>query len=243
MSDAESTVDCAHGTTAATFVCKHLAGRGRDKGFVRERKDDDPWPDAWCDKCEAMLVKGGGVWTDALTEKADIQVVCGYCWDESFVRNTAKRVTETTVRRFVRKCCRELEEKMAAWESEFGIGEYPLFKWSDEDAVLRFGSESSWPVTCDIVVAGTWGKASSTWLWSWANADFPEGVRVPLVPVKRFGEQRGYEPLMRSVVEADAEDAWHQAAVAAHVIGAQAAYRVPYDRGEILLLVLRTEKK
>ena len=91
-------------------------------------------------------------------------------------------------------------------------------------------------------VVGSWGRESESWLWSWANPSYAEISRTPLVKVKRFGENAGIEqlirPLLTSVKE---EEGWHLAALAARVLGAEAAYRAPHELGSTFLLLFDTE--
>jgi len=88
MSDPSHLVIChAHGTSYATFVCRHIQF-GHGVG-VHLADDDDPLdqrPDAWCDVCDALLHEEGG-WTERLRDFADLTLICAGCYDEVIARN------------------------------------------------------------------------------------------------------------------------------------------------------------
>ncbi len=87
MSDLSHLVIChAHGTSHATFVCRHLQF-GQGVG-VNLADDDalDQRPDAWCDVCDALLREEGG-WTVRLRDFADLTLICAGCYDEVKARN------------------------------------------------------------------------------------------------------------------------------------------------------------
>lgn len=88
MSDPSHLVIChAHGTSYATFVCRHIQF-GQGVG-VHLADDDDPLdqrPDAWCDRCNALLHEEGS-WTERLRDFADLTLICAGCYDEVTARN------------------------------------------------------------------------------------------------------------------------------------------------------------
>lgn len=79
-------VQCGgHGEAHGCFVCGHL---GDGSGFHSREDPDDPWPDAWCDDCERLLVRHGR-WTDEIQEHARIRIVCHHCYESMRARATA----------------------------------------------------------------------------------------------------------------------------------------------------------
>lgn len=70
-----------HGQANATFVCQHIAKRLAKK-FVIASDDNSPWPNAWCEVCEAMRERFGGPtgqWTDESEEFAGVTLLCHHC--------------------------------------------------------------------------------------------------------------------------------------------------------------------
>ena len=82
MSDEEKKVECGvHGTSAATFLCRHLndgEGQGFNVGYDPEHPDN-LYPDAWCDQCDAVLEQEGE-WNDRAEAFAGIRLVCAECY-------------------------------------------------------------------------------------------------------------------------------------------------------------------
>jgi hypothetical protein len=76
-------IDCAtHGPDREeAFVCKHLLGL-ENLGFLFDRDEEVPHPDAWCTSCERFKLDNGGEWTEELTKAIDIQLICGDCYEE-----------------------------------------------------------------------------------------------------------------------------------------------------------------
>jgi hypothetical protein len=77
------TVKCGtHGEVGQAFVCSHLVfEKLKPLGFFEPECDpNDPEPQAWCGDCEAALNKVGN-WTDELTERADVRLVCEFCFE------------------------------------------------------------------------------------------------------------------------------------------------------------------
>ena len=88
MSDAEHTIHCGkHGPARATFVCRHLV-RGSGLGFYWADNPDDPYPDAWCGKCEEVRLREGGDWNDVSEAFARITLLCHHCYEAARARNT-----------------------------------------------------------------------------------------------------------------------------------------------------------
>jgi len=90
VSDPSKVLVCgSHGDQVATFVCCHLA-REAGKGFhigVNPEYPDDPFPDAWCDACDAKVESVGGHWNDESEAFAQITLICSQCYLLARMRN------------------------------------------------------------------------------------------------------------------------------------------------------------
>ena len=79
------TVHCEkHGEQEATFVCQHIVQTLVDnklRGFFWSASSAQSRPDAWCSKCNALVERSGGEWTDSVLEQVKISLLCGACYD------------------------------------------------------------------------------------------------------------------------------------------------------------------
>jgi hypothetical protein len=84
MGEETQTVHCdTHGPQPQAFVCQHIfvsLDTERAVGFHWPAESDDPFPDAWCNKCEAARVAAGGDWNEELMKMVGIKLICGSCY-------------------------------------------------------------------------------------------------------------------------------------------------------------------
>jgi hypothetical protein len=91
QTDGLKTVHCEkHGDRRKAFVCDHLL-HGLNQGFFSADEEGNPYPDAWCSKCEQIrLTNGGnsGEWNEASEALIKIKLICGDCYEEIKRRNS-----------------------------------------------------------------------------------------------------------------------------------------------------------
>jgi hypothetical protein len=81
-----------HGSQDEAFVCKHLVFSLKTKQPVGFYWSSEPHGDAWCEACETVRVAEGGTtgdWNERSEAFAEIQVLCGACYDEVRTLNRA----------------------------------------------------------------------------------------------------------------------------------------------------------
>lgn len=97
MDPRDGTVECPeHGTSQATFVCRHLAESlrtGKPVGLFAAEADGNPRPDAWCAACEEQVWRTGIEWTDQSEVFAGVTMICGECYDRAKALNSAEEQT------------------------------------------------------------------------------------------------------------------------------------------------------
>ena len=85
MSSSEPTmyhmVHCErHGDNREAFICEHLM-RGDGSQFFSDVDDpSNPYPDAWCSRCESARDESGMFASDYFRET--FKLVCGSCYEE-----------------------------------------------------------------------------------------------------------------------------------------------------------------
>src|SRR5262245_25349388 len=74
MSSSSDGFTCqTHGNAYPTFLCRHLGKRPRQRWYGKYPSKNDPWPDAWCAKCEEA---------EELTANQFV-VVCHQCYEDA----------------------------------------------------------------------------------------------------------------------------------------------------------------
>ena len=85
-SDASATsdgqlVECSHHTKGfATYICGHLLANPAQEWFSNKPDEEQPWPDAWCARCEALFLEQGE-WNDKNQSRREIKMVCHHCYE------------------------------------------------------------------------------------------------------------------------------------------------------------------
>lgn len=99
------TIECAiHGTSPKAYVCQHLVGEKFGLGFHGEEPDSEsPYPDAWCDDCEAYRLAYSG-WNEETAKRAGISLVCTACYERAKMCNTKSRDTLSELANLRWKC-------------------------------------------------------------------------------------------------------------------------------------------
>jgi hypothetical protein len=235
MSDDDTDeVECGeHGQAHATYVCRCLVAQPVQRWHGDYPDEDNPWPDAWCERCNAAYEREGGEWNERNQDAAKIALLCHHCYEAkrgASVQRLAGRAAERW-RRFVDDCRDELIAKQAALVSEFALGEHERWDYDQAKGELVFSNGGVVAVRANFELVGTLSTTSDTWLWAWANLHDLPGVRQRITAVRERGEREDWPHLTVPKWPADLCDAEGLVAVAVHVLGARGFYRTPYEHG------------
>jgi hypothetical protein len=120
----------------------------------------------------------------------------------------------------------ELRLKTAAHNGSWRAGES---SWDVdlEAGVITFRNPAGWVITAPVQLVGTLLPDKGTWLWGWDHPSAPEPARAHAKLVHAFGTAQDLAALTTRQIEATEEDAWSFTALAAHLAGANGAYRGP----------------
>lgn len=244
MNDESETISCdEHGESQATFVCEHLIAEPVQRWHCNAPSEDNRWPDAWCEKCDAEFLKEGE-WNENNEKNVRIKLLCAECY-ELLKGKSVERLTGQELERwnsFVVDAHKELSDKQAIWKENFEIGKYKNWNWNQDDAELTFSNDDTPAIRCDIAFVGGVSTKSNTWLWSWANYSLIEKVRAPLAAVREFGYEQDYPKLFIPKWRAEEVDGWEMAAIATKILDAESVYRTPSNYGFTFLVVLKTQR-
>jgi len=73
-----------HGEQEAASVCRHIAeslDSGKAVGFHWSSSSTSRRPDAWCSKCNHLMMTSGEDWTPEVLAVAQVNLLCAKCYD------------------------------------------------------------------------------------------------------------------------------------------------------------------
>jgi len=118
---------------------------------------------------------------------------------------------------------------MALTESVYDIGSYENWFYDQRTGLLTFSNDNLKQIEIRYEDVGSISKISDTWLWSWANPHLEEQVKTEILLVKEYGKNNNIEHLTKKKWKADQYDGWEMTAIAAYLMKAKGAYRVPTE--------------
>ncbi|MCE9546015.1 MAG: hypothetical protein K8T25_10910 [Planctomycetia bacterium] len=127
-------------------------------------------------------------------------------------------------------CREELAGKQANFQQRIDGAE----KWSYElaDCLLTIGG-TRFPIT----PIGTFSAEHKSWLWAWANEDFPSIAREASKQIQALHSQTGFRVFLDPGIQASAADAQDFVALAVHQLGAIGFFRSPSEGPTLYLAV------
>jgi len=111
--------------------------------------------------------------------------------------------------------------------SIYKIGDYQNWYYNQYTGELTFSNNGIKKLIVDYEEVGSLSFKSNTWLWSWGNPNLEKKIKSEIVAVRDFGRKRGFEKLTNPKWTADESDGWEMTAIAAFIMKAKGAYRVP----------------
>jgi hypothetical protein len=237
MSESEKLVRCdTHGERRPAYVCQHLLdGSGRGFNWARDPEEPDALcPDAWCDACEVVL-EAEGEWTEHAVEIAGIRLLCSGCYEIARERNWLQ--DDEAFDRLLTDACTYLQSTQDALREKYRLDAYERYDWSQDSGQLVLSQDGKPGVLAEIAFVGSISTTSNTWLWSWANRSNAELVKGPMREVRDFGDARRYHKLSAAHWDASEPDGWDMTAIAAYLLKAEGAYRIPSPTGYMFMIM------
>jgi hypothetical protein len=109
----------------------------------------------------------------------------------------------------------------------YKISDYENWYYDQITGELTFSDNGIKKLIIDYEEVGSLSFKSNTWLWAWANPHLEEKVKSKIGSVRDYGQKRGFERLTDSKWTADEYDGWEMTAIAAYLMKAKGAYRIP----------------
>jgi hypothetical protein len=116
-------------------------------------------------------------------------------------------------------------------ERGYGLGKWPRYDWSQETRQLVFSDRGTPKLIADIQFVGSVSTTTDTWLWAWANDTIDPQLCDALVNIRQYGEAHGFPHLTTAKWHAHEADGWEMTSIAAFLLRAKGAYRIPLENG------------
>ncbi len=123
-----------------------------------------------------------------------------------------------------------LTQRQEHLRQTFGLASYERWDWDGERGTIVFSSGGIPRVIATGQLVGSVSRKTGTWLWAWSNPGIETRLRRDLDEVRRYGEVHGIWQLTTAKWEANESDGWEMTSIAAYVLQAKGAYRMPSER-------------
>ena len=131
---------------------------------------------------------------------------------------------------FLAACRDELAAKQAGFQQRIAGASRWQYEMADGSLTVgdtRFG----------MTPIGSFSPQYQSWLWAWANEDFPEAARAASRRIQGLHAVTGFRVFLDPGIGASPEDAQDFTALAVHQLGAIGFFRCPSD-GPVLYLAV-----
>lgn len=125
----------------------------------------------------------------------------------------------------------------------YDLSGYENWYYDQHKGTLTFSNNGIDRLIINYEEVGSLSYKSNTWLWSWANPHVEMRVKSDIEQVRRFGETRNFDRLVNPKWKADEYDAWEMTAIAAYLMKAKGAYRVPSSDSLLLSFMIYKDIK
>ena len=150
-------------------------------------------------------------------------VVCGG-------RSVGQSMTDTEFFTFLAACRSELAEKQGRFQKLI-VANAPWF-YDMADCSLRIGNE-----LFRMTPIGTFSAEHKSWLWAWANEQFPMIARERSKQIQRLYESTGFRVFLDPGIKASAKDAQDFTALSVHELEANGFFRTTSSEPIVYLAV------
>ena len=131
---------------------------------------------------------------------------------------------------FVEACRSELETKQEIFQQR--IAGYDRWFYDLAENLLTVGT-----LRFRITAVGTFSSEYETWLWAWANPDYPENTREASRQIRSLFAITGFHVFTTEGIEASSADAQDFSAMAIHQLDSIGLFKCPSDGPTLYLAV------
>jgi hypothetical protein len=137
-----------------------------------------------------------------------------------------------------RTACAYLEAQQDSCKRRYHLDQYDAWYYDQHTGQLTFSRRGVKQLVIDYEEVGSLSLKTHTWLWAWDNPHVLARVKSEIGAVRTYGQHRGFKRLTDAYWKATEYDAWEMTSIAAYLLEAQGAYRVPSDDGKLFTFMI-----
>jgi hypothetical protein len=119
--------------------------------------------------------------------------------------------------------------------------EYKNWYYDQPTGKLTFSDDGIIKLIIDYEAVGSVSKKTNTWLWGWANPHLEDKVKTEIGKVRDYGLKCKLSKLCDPKWDAEEVDGWEMTAIAAFLLQAKGAYRIPHAENDLYSFVIFKE--
>lgn len=136
---------------------------------------------------------------------------------------------------------RYLNEQQENCKATYKLLEYQNWYYDQPTGKLTFSDDGITKLIIDYEEVGSVSQKTNTWLWSWGNPHVDDKVKTEITKVRSYGVKCDLPKLVTAKWNADESDGWEMTAIAAFLLKAKGAYRVPHKENDLFSFVIFKE--
>ena len=136
---------------------------------------------------------------------------------------------------------RYLNEQQEICKSTYKLDEYQNWYYDQLTGKLTFSNNGVPELIINYELVGSVSQKTNTWLWSWANPHVEDKIKADIIRVRNYGVKCDIQKLVTDKWNADETDGWEMTAIAAYILKAKGAYRVPHKENDLFSFLIFKE--
>ena len=134
-----------------------------------------------------------------------------------------------------------LNKQQEICRANYKLGEYQNWYYDHLTGKLTFSNNGIPELIIIYELVGSVSQKTNTLLWSWANPHIEHEVNTDIIRVRDYGVKCDIPKLVTEKWNADETDGWEMTAIAAYILKAKGAYRVPHKENDLFSFMIFKE--
>lgn len=163
------------------------------------------------------------------------------CQNNNQMENLTKPVTSEKFEQLSKVAYEYLYAIQDSIKQKYALNDYEQWYYDQNRGVIEFSDSGIAKLSIKYEEVGSISMLSDTWLWAWANPHLLDQIKSRIGKVKTYGESEELEALTKGKWYGDEVDGWEMTAIAAYLLKAKGAYRVPTENTISYMLFMEIE--